>query len=404
MSHRSTTLAVVLVAFLGLTSAVSAQTTYEVLFQNNMAVQIAVGNFDPATDTVDVRGSFNGWSGPTDLLVPDFFNDSLYVGIVNMDLTPPSADSAFYKYTYTNSGGVQWEGGSDRIVVATGNETDSNGNGIPEITVAERYWSDITPSDIFTSVTDVYFEVDMRSAYYFLADSGAITYPPGSGNNVTAIDTVNLAAGFGNTTPSMAWVWDLTPGDPLIDSLSMKDDGANGDLVAGDSVYTLKVLFEVGAPKGITYKHGIAALDNEAGFAQDWAVRLDTVANFRVFDLFGANSTDGWYDNYLTAIRPSDRNAVVPEGYAVYQNYPNPFNPTTNIDFVISTSERVTLEVYNVLGQKVATLVNGQLNAGAYTFTWNGSNDFGERVTSGVYIYRFTAGDFSQTKKMILLK
>ncbi len=87
-------------------------------------------------------------------------------------------------------------------------------------------------------------------------------------------------------------------------------------------------------------------------------------------------------------------------GYRLYQNYPNPFNPETVIALTMSKASVVTLTVFNMLGQEVATLVSGRLNAGAHQFVWQG----GEQ-SSGVYFYRLVSGDgFSQTRKMILLR
>ena len=89
----------------------------------------------------------------------------------------------------------------------------------------------------------------------------------------------------------------------------------------------------------------------------------------------------------------------VPSKFELSQNYPNPFNPTTVINFRIPQKEMVTLKVYNVLGQEVATLINEVKNAGAYHISFNAAN-----LPSGVYVYSLNAGDFSATKKMMLLK
>lgn len=89
----------------------------------------------------------------------------------------------------------------------------------------------------------------------------------------------------------------------------------------------------------------------------------------------------------------------VPVKYSLDQNYPNPFNPTTNIVFDIAKYGNVTLEVFDVTGKKVSELVNGNLNAGHYSVQWNAS-----KFSSGTYIYRITSGEFSESKKMVLLK
>lgn len=99
----------------------------------------------------------------------------------------------------------------------------------------------------------------------------------------------------------------------------------------------------------------------------------------------------------------------VPKTFALGQNYPNPFNPTTSIKYQLPAESRVTISVYNILGQKVATLVNGVQPIGYYTVQWSGANDNGEKVASGVYIYRIEAiaspnNKFVLSKKMLLIK
>jgi len=91
--------------------------------------------------------------------------------------------------------------------------------------------------------------------------------------------------------------------------------------------------------------------------------------------------------------------------YSLSQNYPNPFNPTTTIRYTVRDRAQVTLRVYNVAGQLIRTLVNESRSPGeVHTATWDGRNDAGETVSSGVYFYKLVAGDYVQTKKMVLLK
>ena len=98
------------------------------------------------------------------------------------------------------------------------------------------------------------------------------------------------------------------------------------------------------------------------------------------------------------AVNPAISNTV-PEVYTLSQNYPNPFNPATQIEFSIPKQSQVSLKVYNLLGQEVATLVNGMLPVGHHTATFNASN-----LASGAYFYTLRAGDFVKTEKMLLLK
>jgi hypothetical protein len=95
---------------------------------------------------------------------------------------------------------------------------------------------------------------------------------------------------------------------------------------------------------------------------------------------------------------------ILPKEFALGLNYPNPFNPSTTITFDLPKEEYVTLNIYNINGQLVRTLVNEQKNAGSYKVIWNGKNELGKSVASGVYIYKIKAGPFIQTKRMTLMK
>lgn len=99
---------------------------------------------------------------------------------------------------------------------------------------------------------------------------------------------------------------------------------------------------------------------------------------------------------YVSAI---NERPEIPNGYGLSQNYPNPFNPMTRINFDLGKASTVKLTVYNILGQKVTTLVNQFMNAGAYSIDFNASS-----LASGVYFYSIEAGDFKMNKKMVLLK
>ena len=99
-----------------------------------------------------------------------------------------------------------------------------------------------------------------------------------------------------------------------------------------------------------------------------------------------------------------DNNDILPVKFTLYQNYPNPFNPVTRIDYNLPIASDVTLKVYNILGQEVKTLVDVREKAGHKTVYWDGKNNANKSVASGLYLYRLTAEDFTETKKMLLLK
>jgi hypothetical protein len=93
-----------------------------------------------------------------------------------------------------------------------------------------------------------------------------------------------------------------------------------------------------------------------------------------------------------------------PRTFALRQNYPNPFNPATTIEYALPEAASVRLDVFNMLGQVVATLVEEKQDAGRYSVRWDGLNSNGEVMGSGVYVYRIVAGDFHAIKRMLLIK
>ncbi len=113
----------------------------------------------------------------------------------------------------------------------------------------------------------------------------------------------------------------------------------------------------------------------------------------------GSGPANIWYNgsSLTTGINPIS--VTVPERYTLSQNYPNPFNPITKINFSIPKNNLVTIKVYNSLGKEVAMLVNGTYSAGEYEVSLNGAS-----LSSGVYFYKITAGEFTETKKMLMTK
>ncbi len=94
----------------------------------------------------------------------------------------------------------------------------------------------------------------------------------------------------------------------------------------------------------------------------------------------------------------------IPEAFALGQNYPNPFNPSTSIKYQVSQAAYVRLIVYNTLGVEVARLVDGNLEAGYYTISWDGKDNLGKTVSTGIYLYKMEAGTYTDVKKMIYVK
>jgi hypothetical protein len=99
-----------------------------------------------------------------------------------------------------------------------------------------------------------------------------------------------------------------------------------------------------------------------------------------------------------------DGNNTGPFTFELAQNYPNPFNPETTIRFQLARQGNVTIKIYNILGQKVRTMIDEVKPAGTYTIKWNGTNDRGLLVSSGIYFYQMISADFFKVQKMLFLK
>ncbi len=223
------------------------------------------------------------------------------------------------------------------------------------------------------------FDLDTRS-YLWKKD---LQYKRFSGYlNVVSFDTIAVFVGVGEPGPLIACggrsgevIWE-TP-----DSLYRYHPvGANGMVFAGGDSVTVALDILTGKKLWSCDVGGEMAIANNSLYIA---------------------SADGWL--YCYGPMPTDVDdepiETLPTGYALSQNYPNPFNPTTEIRFTLPKATNVRLDIYNILGQRVTTLVDQQLPPGEHTATWNAQNK-----ATGIYLYRLQTDDFADTKKMVLIK
>lgn len=123
----------------------------------------------------------------------------------------------------------------------------------------------------------------------------------------------------------------------------------------------------------------------------------------------GAVTFNGPYCWTITGLTPTDVTELdndnnLPTEFGLGQNYPNPFNPTTTFEFSLPVKSNVEIQVFNVLGQKITTLADQEYPAGVYQVTWDGTNDAGQQIASGIYFYSMKAGSFSETRKLMMVK
>jgi hypothetical protein len=122
------------------------------------------------------------------------------------------------------------------------------------------------------------------------------------------------------------------------------------------------------------------------------------------FDDIVAYDQSGNQLEFTAGVTGLDDQPALPGEYALGQNYPNPFNPSTTITYDLPQAGEVSLKIFDVLGREVITLVNVSQLAGRQTAVWNGQDAAGQNIATGVYVYQLRAGQFVQSKKMVLLK
>jgi hypothetical protein len=131
-------------------------------------------------------------------------------------------------------------------------------------------------------------------------------------------------------------------------------------------------------------------------------LRLLLRAHYFARPCMETDTTDSTFN--LCTVSAGEHSLLIPDHFALEQNYPNPFNSTAMIDFAVPYQTDVRIEVYNITGQLVKTLVSGSITAGVHHIAWDGLSDGGISVSSGLYFYRMASPGFVQTKKMLMLK
>ena len=130
-----------------------------------------------------------------------------------------------------------------------------------------------------------------------------------------------------------------------------------------------------------------------------------SIVDVLVSGYFGAEMSSETGDPFFIGPNLSTvESKIIPDTHTLYSAYPNPFNPTTRLRYELSNSEYISINIYDLNGKYVKSLVNSIQGAGYWTIVWDATNNLGQPVSAGMYIYTIQAGEFRQTRKMVLLK
>ena len=370
-------------------------------FTIDMSVMTKVGIYKPAKDSVLISAGFNGWTttDPTQFMAQNPINDSSYF-ISHTFTAEPYGDKS-YKYVVKKVAptGIDtiWKDGYERpLHWGGGNRVTSFKAEASKDT--SDYYDNVQPSWFIPTGTNlkVKFTVDMNPAMdpvkqaivfdpahdtlYWLSEEPAFAraegwYRPSDGH----MRILKLTAGAGNIYSGT-----LNVKDPSFNAFEYRYEWQKGS----DGTWVI----EPAGFDNFAYRVRFAGQDKPNHFPKiPWNMPKDTWTNNNL-------KTDQESDPFtsFTLVKAVSFN---PSTYSLSQNYPNPFNPSTTINFSIQRDGMVALKIYNILGQEVASIVNQNLKAGTYTYSFNAST-----LSSGVYFYSLNAGSFTDVKKMMLLK
>lgn len=163
-------------------------------------------------------------------------------------------------------------------------------------------------------------------------------------------------------------------------------------------------------PHWISIKHDDSIFNVESGNLKAGKITLQLVVmnapeleSVTISLIIQDNDGNQWKSAFAVSVSSVDE-VQSSCAYSLLENYPNPFNPETSITYTLANEGRTKLEIYNFVGQKIRTLVDTSQTSGKHTVIWNGNNDSGQKVSSGLYIYRLISGSFVESKQMIMLK
>lgn len=301
----------------------------------------------------------------------------------------------------------------DRLVTATENGVKSLEVFIEQETSLGPYWTTLSQSiDVFPGEDEVVFDEDAAGEWPVEARGGV----EAAGLSETDVVHRGSVSGAFQVEESFAgWSVTFRSATPteVFGYTGLRFAVRPGEIeLAGSARFTVGLSPGAGRVVSLLAEERLDAARQEwqiveipmAAFAREAAIEAVVFSgNFRgTFFLDDIRLVTATPQPGTAVVESQD--ATVPDVFTLSQNYPNPFNPETTIRFDLPRSEEIELTVYNLTGQKVATLAHGLREAGTYTLRWDGRDDDGRELASGAYLYRLAAGDGIETRKLLLLR
>jgi hypothetical protein len=373
------------------------------------SILVRAGYFGTANEVFSMGLTRQGFSNVYSVTIPDMVVDlnnetGLYYQYYKV------AEGAEYREVYFNfeyDGNNNSEAERRNVVVAADGQIIDD---IVDSNVDPHRQPVFQNTGVLSQDVEVTYTLDLRPAYWHVYH-GKVLEDIQGGLTITTHDQIDDLGVFMNGPATGGWTgW----GGDLSNAMEkeLHDDGTHGDMLADDSIYA--VIFTYGPDStnntiGQEFKFGIGGGDNESGYGLNHIENIDDgQATFTLDNSWGSINPvfyEWWNYDTGTPIMPTSTDDVIgPYTFALKQNYPNPFNPTTSIEFTVGSAAKVDLVIYNALGQEVRHLVNSDITPGAYTVSWNGLDNAGQQVPSGLYVYRITNGTQTISKKMLMLK
>ena len=329
-----------------------------------------------AGDSISINGEKLplNWNIPPELQmvddgtgIDDTSGDELY----SLLITFPAGTEKNVNYKFVHNSDYECLTQGDRNVFLNDELFDTVGGALGALILPVVHFD---ACDVNWRAVEVVFSVDVNDQH----------------GTIGGADVISINGTTSNTeTPSFSWD---------VPSLNvMLDDGVAPDSAAGDGVYTLSLVFADSSQIHTNYKYLVndvyECADQGNRYVAIDADNFDDLGNPQVLD------TDNLHQCNTTGVGD-----MLPSRLSLDQNHPNPFNPMTEIRFTVHRAGSGSLRVFNVKGEMVRTLIQGRLDTGSRTVTWDGQDDAGRQSPTGVYFYRLEINGEVDVRKMMLVK